>query len=87
MTLDNVKNIDGLFEAINTCKGKVELVSEEGDRINLRSRLAQVMAVAGAFSHGYIRELELRVERPEDMDKLLKFMLDDNDSIDERTES
>lgn len=79
MTLDNVTNIEGLFEAIQDCEGSVELVSEEGDKINLKSRLAQVMAVAGAFSHGYIRELELRVEKPKDMDKLLQFMLDEND--------
>ena len=49
MTLENVTNIVGLFNVISSCKGNVELVSKEGDRINLKSRLAQYLALAGAF--------------------------------------
>lgn len=75
MTLENVSNVEGLFEVINTCKGNVELVSEEGDRINLKSRLSQYLAVAGIFSHGYVRELEVEIENPEDMDKIMEFIV------------
>lgn len=75
MTLENVTNIEGLFEIINSCKGNVELVSEEGDRINLKSRLSQYLAVAGVFAKGYVRELELNVEDPEDMNKILEFIV------------
>ena len=32
MKLTNIENVDKFFEVINSCKGKVELVSEEGDR-------------------------------------------------------
>ena len=71
MTLENISNIEGLFEVINTCKGSVELVSPEGDKINLKSRLAQLLSLSGVFSHGYIRELELKIEEQEDMDKIL----------------
>lgn len=74
MTLENVSNIEGLFEIINTCKGKVELVSEEGDRINLKSRLTQYLTVAGVFSNGYVRNLELIIENPEDMNKIFAFI-------------
>ena len=52
MTLENISNIDGLFAVINQCTGNVELISDEGDCINLKSRLAQYMTVAGAFSDG-----------------------------------
>lgn len=76
MTLENVSNIEGLFEVINECKGQVELVSPEGDKINLKSKLAQLLAVAGVFSNGYIRELELNVENAEDMNKILEFAMD-----------
>ncbi len=75
MTLENVSNIEGLFEIINTCKGNVELVSEEGDRINLKSRLTQYLAVAGVFAHGYVRQLQLIIEEPEDMDKIMEFIV------------
>ena len=75
MTLENVSNIVGLFNVINSCKGKVELVSEEGDRINLKSRLAQYLALAGAFSQGYVRTLKLQVDDPEDSEKILEFVV------------
>ena len=80
MTLENISNIEGLFEVINTCKGSVELVSPEGDKINLKSRLAQLLSLSGVFSHGYIRELELKIEKQEDMDKILEFAMDGKDS-------
>ena len=71
MTLENISNIDGLFAVINQCTGNVELISDEGDCINLKSRLAQYMTVAGAFSDGYIRSLRLRVEKDEDKVRIL----------------
>ena len=80
MTLENISNIQGLFDVINTCRGNVELVSPEGDRINLKSRLAQLLSLSGVVSHGYIRELELKIEKQEDMDKILEFAMDGKDS-------
>ena len=59
----------------NQCKGTVELVSPEGDRINLKSKLAQYLSMATIFSNGYIKELELVVHEKEDMDRLIEFML------------
>ena len=74
MTLENISNIDGLFAVINQCTGNVELISDEGDCINLKSRLAQYMTVAGAFSDGYIRSLRLRVEKDEDKVRIFDFI-------------
>ena len=71
MTLENISNIDGLFAVINQCTGNVELISDEGDCINL----AQYMTVAGAFSDGYIRSLRLRVEKDEDKVRIFDFIL------------
>ncbi|MGP1348718.1 MAG: polya polymerase [Stomatobaculum sp.] len=75
MTLENITNIDGLFAVINQCRGRVELISQEGDRINLKSRLAQYLALAGMFSDGHIRELELSIEDREDQDRILAFVM------------
>lgn len=57
-----------------TWKGKIELVSPEGDRINLKSKLAQYFVLANAFSDGYIKELELVAYKEEDISRLIKFM-------------
>ena len=35
MKIDNVKDIDGFFKVVDSCKGRIELVTAEGDRLNL----------------------------------------------------
>ena len=40
MKLQNVKDVRKLFEVVDSCKGKVELVTGEGDRLNLKSKLS-----------------------------------------------
>ena len=40
MKLVNVNNVEGLFEVLDKCQGDVYLVSKEGDRINLKSKLS-----------------------------------------------
>lgn len=74
MKLVNVDNVDEFFKTVDSCKGKVELVSPEGDRLNLKSKLTQYVALAKIFSDGYIRELELAVYESDDINKFVKFM-------------
>ena len=46
MKFENVKNVERLFQIIrDECSGTVELVSSEGDRINLQSRLSQYISM------------------------------------------
>ncbi len=74
MKITNVTNINALFEAIEACSGKVELVTNEGDRLNLKSKLSQYVALANVFSDGKIDELELIAYEPNDIRRLLDFM-------------
>ena len=37
MKVMGIKDIDKFFEVVDSCKGKVELVTGEGDRLNLKS--------------------------------------------------
>ena len=73
MKLMNIKDVDAFFELINSCVGKVELVSNEGDRINLKSTLSQFVAKE-VFS-GVITELEIVAHNPEDAIRIMKFMM------------
>ncbi len=75
MKVQNITNVDKFFKVIDDCKGKVELVTGEGDRLNLKSKLSQYVSLANIFSDGTISELELVAYEPEDIDKLVKFML------------
>lgn len=75
MKVENIKDIDRFFSVINSYKGRVELVTGEGDRLNLKSKLTQYVALANIFSNGEIPQLELIASEKEDVDKLLNFMI------------
>ena len=74
MKVMNITNVNALFGVIDACSGKVELVTNEGDRLNLKSKLSQYVALANVFSEGKIDELELIAYDPEDIKRLLDFM-------------
>ena len=76
MKVQNITNIDKFFSVIDDCSGKVELVTGEGDRLNLKSKLSQYVSMANIFSNGEIPELEIIAYKKEDIDKLVKFMVD-----------
>ncbi len=61
---------------IDQCTGRVELVTGEGDRLNLKSKLCQYVSMANIFSNGEIPELELIAYEKEDIDRLVRFMMD-----------
>lgn len=75
MKFNNLTDIDGLFQVIDKCEGKVELVTEEGDRLNLKSKLSQYVSFAKIMSDGVIRELEIVAYEPADNQKLMNFMV------------
>ncbi len=77
MKIENVNNVEGLFNVLNACTGKVELVSSEGDRINLKSKLSQMLMMTKMLDQAYIKELELIVHEPGDMKKVVDFMISD----------
>ena len=76
MKVTHITDIDKFFEVIDSCKGRVELVTGEGDRLNLKSKLSQNVSMANIFSNGEIPELEVIAYEKEDTDKLIQFMID-----------
>ena len=76
MKITNISNVEAFFKVVHQCKGKVELVTGEGDRLNLKSKLCQYVSLANIFSNGEIPELEVIAHEPEDVNRLVTFMLD-----------
>lgn len=74
MKIQNIQDVNTFFKIIDECKGPVELISPEGDRINLKSKLTQYVSLATIFSNGYIRELDLVAHDREDIERLIKYM-------------
>lgn len=74
MKIQNIRDVDALFKIIDECQGPVELISAEGDRINLKSKLSQYLSMATIFSNGFIQELDLVAHQKEDIERLIKYM-------------
>ncbi len=76
MKLQNITDIKGFFEVVNDCKGTVELVTSEGDVLNLKSKLCQFVSMANIFNNeSYIKELDLKLSEPEDFQKIVSFIM------------
>ncbi len=76
MKVQNIKDIEKFFKVVDSCGGRVELVTGEGDRLNLKSKLSQYVSMANIFSNGEIPELEIIAYEPEDIGKLVNFMME-----------
>lgn len=80
MKLKNVSNIDGLFDVIKQCNGRVDIVTDDMV-LNLKSEIARYFVVSQALSDGVIREIELVVFNQEDRANILDFMNDEVNKI------
>lgn len=76
MKVENITNVEKFFEMIDNCTGRVELVTGEGDRLNLKSKLCQYVSLANIFSNGNIPELEIVAHEQEDVQRILNFMME-----------
>ena len=77
MKVENIHDINKFFQVIDSCKGKIELVTGEGDRLNLKSKLSQYVSLANIFSTGEVPELEILAYEPEDVSKIIDFMMNE----------
>lgn len=72
MRLTNISEVDSFIRTVNECKGDVWLESADGDKINLKSKLSQYIAIRALISiEG--DNLELFCSIPEDEAKFFKF--------------
>jgi hypothetical protein len=76
MKIKHIKDIDGFFEAIDKCKSKVELLTSEGDRLNLKSKLSQYVSLAHIFAGNEIPEMEIIAYDHEDMHLIIDFLVE-----------
>ena len=75
MKIMNITDYDGLFRVVESCKGQVHIVSNEGDDIVLTSRLSRFLLEALKNNEdGLLNELEIICDDPEDTIRLIKFL-------------
>ena len=75
MAAIELHNIDvqAFLAEIDTCEGDVFLVTDEGDRLNLKSKLCQLIGLTSLIEGGKIANAHLECQKPEDETKLFRF--------------
>ena len=72
MIIRNIEDVEGFFNVVGDCIGRVQLITEEGDVLNLKSKLSSI------FSNSEIGDLELVCAEKEDIERLMNFMMNGN---------
>lgn len=75
MKVMNITNIEKFFGVIDQCEEKVELVTENGDKYNLKSKLSQYASLAKVVFGGVIPEVNLITHSPSDTGKIIRYMM------------
>ena len=58
---------------LDTCEGNVYLVTSEGDRLNLKSKLCQLVGLTKLIEGGRIAEASIICDNKNDESKLFRF--------------
>ena len=76
MKIKNIREPKKFFETLAKCKGSVEFVTDEGDRLNMKSKLSQyIFLTQSALEDSKIGEIELILSEPEDVALILDFLV------------
>ena len=70
MKINKITNAQEFFKVVDDCKGRVELLTGEGDRLNLKSKLCQFMSMTQIFSRADELHLEIVASEEEDLQKM-----------------
>ena len=68
-------NLQEFMDVLDSCEGQVYLVTQEGDRLNLKSKLTQLIGFTSLIEGGIVREAHIECTNPADEQKLFRFNL------------
>ena len=75
MKINKITNAQEFFKVVDDCKGRVELLTGEGDRLNMKSKLCQFMSMTQLFSRADELHLEIVASEEEDLQKICKYLM------------
>ena len=68
-------DVTEFLAVLDTCQGNVFLVTREGDHLNLKSKLCQLVGLTQLIEGGKIAEAYIVCENKDDESKLFRFNL------------
>ena len=76
MKVYGIKDAQNFLERVEKCQGSVKLLTSEGDRLNLKSKLCQYIILSGLFNReAKIPEMELICDDPNDVYLLVDYLV------------
>ena len=72
MSLHNV-DVSEFLNVLDECEGSVYLVTHEGDKVNLKSTLSQLVGLTRLIEGGKITEACVICEKPADESRLFRL--------------
>lgn len=82
MDLHNI-DVTEFLDVLDTCEGNVYLVTNEGDRLNLKSKLCQLIGLTKLVEGGRIAVASIFCDNKEDESKLFRFNCFGETSVDQ----
>lgn len=73
-------DVPELLKILESCEGEVYLMTRDGNRLNLKSKLCQLVGLTALIEGGKIAEAFIMCEKEEDERKLFRFNLYKDDS-------
>ncbi|CUH97032.1 hypothetical protein P22_3158 [Propionispora sp. 2/2-37] len=82
--ITSITDVNAFMKAVDTCQGKVELVTAEGDRLNLKSKLCQYISMV-KLAHfvaasntidqtNVLNDIEIVITNPDDIPLLTPYL-------------
>lgn len=68
-------NLKDFMEVLDSCEGQVYLVTDEGDRLNLKSKLTQLIGFTSLIEGGIVSKAHIECTNKDDERKLFRFNL------------
>lgn len=66
-------DVSEFLNVLDSCEGNVYLVTREGDKLNLKSRLSQLLGITRLMEGGRITEAFILCDKPVDEQKLFRL--------------
>lgn len=81
LKLTKVNNIEGFSKALGNCGGNVELYTEEGDKLNLKSKLSQLISLNTILcGTSQLNNIKLYIEDAKDAAILMQYIAGEKES-------
>lgn len=74
MKVTNVK-LQDLMAVIDKCEGDVFLHTEDGDKLNLKSKLSQLVGIFNVIAGGEIKIANITATNLSDESRIFRFLL------------